>query len=130
MTEKDRSSSQSLKEALSERLRQAKESVLNEIPADYLIHRRIVLKPHHVPTGKTRHTIGVLSDDKGIIPGPELPAPHELIIAQLPSDPGYYLLYLDERGNEINDTYHESLEKALDQAKWEFNVEFDEWQTT
>lgn len=49
------------------------------------------------------------------------------MIAQLLPDPGYYLLYLDESGEEITDTYHDSLEKALDQAKWEFNVEPDEW---
>ena len=49
------------------------------------------------------------------------------MIAQLSPDRGYYLLYLDEAGEEITDTYHDSLEQALDQAKWEFNVEPDEW---
>jgi hypothetical protein len=97
--------------------------------SDYLVHRRITLKSHHVPTGRTRHTVGTWSDEEGLVRGAELSTPHELMITQLPPDQGYYLLYLDERGNEINDTYHESLEKALDQAKWEFNVEFDEWQT-
>jgi hypothetical protein len=50
------------------------------------------------------------------------------MIAQLPPDEGFYLLYLDANGDEITDTYHESLEKALSQAKWEFNVEVDEWE--
>jgi hypothetical protein len=49
------------------------------------------------------------------------------MIAQLLPDPGYLLLYLDEDGEELTDTYHESLEKALDQANWEFNIEPDEW---
>ena len=96
---------------------------------DYLVHRRIVLKPHHVPTGKTRHTQGTWSDDKGLIRGAELPAPYELMIGQIKPDPGYYLLYLDASGNEITDTYHETLERAMEQAKWEFNVEPNEWQT-
>ncbi len=98
--------------------------------SDYLVHRRIKLKPHHVPTGKTRHTQGAWSDDEGLVRGAELPAPHELMIAQLPPDRGYYLLYLDENGNEITDTYHDSLEKALAQAKWEFDIDPDEWQVT
>jgi hypothetical protein len=36
---------------------------------------------------------------------------------------------LDSSGNEITDTYHDSLEDALAQANWEFDIEFDEWQT-
>jgi hypothetical protein len=94
--------------------------------SEYLIHRRILLKPHHEPTGRTRHTQGSWSPE-GLVRGVELPVPHELVIAQLPPDEGYYLLYLDETGHEITDTYHDSLEKALDQAKWEFGVAVDEW---
>lgn len=107
-------------------------SVLNTVGiivmSHYLVHRRIVLKPHHIPTGKTRHTVGSRCNDRNLIRGPEMPAPHELVVAQLPSDEGYYLLYLDKSGKEITDTYHDSLDNALAQAKWEFNVEFDEWQ--
>ena len=94
---------------------------------DYIIHHIITLKPHHRPTGKTRHTSGTISDEGELIRGPELPAPHSLMIAQLQPDRGYYLLYLDESGEEITDTYHDSLEKALEQAEWEFNVKTDEW---
>lgn len=95
--------------------------------SDYLIHRRITLKSHHTPTGKTRHFLSSLVDDD-LIRGPELPAPHALMIAQLPPDEGFYFLYLDGDGDEITDTWHESLEKALSQAKWEFNVEFEDWE--
>jgi hypothetical protein len=96
--------------------------------SEYLIHRRIALKPHHQPTGKTRHTQGILIPE-GVVRGEELPTPCELLIAQLPPDEGYYLLYLDKVGNEITDTYHESLEEALAQAKWEFDVAPSEWET-
>lgn len=95
--------------------------------SEYQIHRRIRLQPHHQPTGKTRHTSGTISENGELIRGPELPAPHALMIAQLSPDPGFYLLYLDESGEEITDTYHDTLENALDQATWEFNVEPDEW---
>ena len=96
--------------------------------SEYLIHRRIALKPHHQPTGKTRHTQGSLLPE-GVVRGDELPTPSELLIAQLPPDEGYYLLYLDKAGNEITDTYHDSLEEAVAQAKWEFDVETSEWET-
>src|SRR5689334_23034982 len=95
--------------------------------SEYLIHYRIRLKPQHHPTGKTRHTEGYLLTES-IVRGAELPTPSELVIAQLPPDDGYYLLYLDNTGSEITDTYHDSLEKALEQAKWEFDVEPGEWE--
>jgi hypothetical protein len=95
--------------------------------ADYVIHRRVTLASHHVPTGNTRHTQAILTAD-GFIRGPELPPPHELLIAQLPPDEGYYLLYLDDQGEEITDTYHDSVDKALAQAKWEFDVDPEEWE--
>ena len=96
--------------------------------SEYLIHRRITLKSHHQPTGKTRHTEGFLGPE-GLISGPELARPHGLVIAQLPPDEGYYLLYLDQEGNEITDTYHDYLEAALAQAEWEFDIEPTEWET-
>jgi len=114
-------------ETLAERLKQAETSSPSYSAADYVVHRRIVLTPRHVPTGKTRHTVGTWSEDEGLVPGVELPTPHELMIAQILPDQGYYLFYLDEGGNEISDTYHDSLERALAQANWEFGVGEDEW---
>jgi hypothetical protein len=80
--------------------------------------RRLVLSPKHQPTGKTRHhRYGQL-----------LPAPYEIQIVQILSDPGYYLLYLDENGEEQTDTYHGSLGEALAQAEWEFQCQEEDWQ--
>jgi len=93
---------------------------------DYVVHRRITLREHHKPTGKTRHRSGFIIDGE-LVKGEDLPAPHALMVAQLPPDDGFYLLYLDESGEEITDTYHSSLEGALDQATWEFEVKHDEW---
>jgi hypothetical protein len=68
-------------------------------------------------TGKTRHVAGEseVADFAG------------LAIAQYPSDPGFYLFYCDENWKAITDTYHETLDAAIDQAEFEFEpVEFSE----
>lgn len=78
--------------------------------------RWIRLGACHQPTGKTRH-FGVS----------ELPSPTELKIVQYDGDSGFYLFYCDATGIELTDTYHESLEAAMSQADWEFNVKQNEW---
>ena len=79
--------------------------------------RRVLLRPDHVLTGKTRHYKGAW----------ELPPPVELRIVQYADDPGFYLFYCDKSGRELTDTYHDSLEQALEQARWEFGVEATDW---
>ena len=56
------------------------------------------------PTGKTRHSVG----------GAVAPAPARLVIAQ--ATQGYYLLHIDEHGEEITDTFHDSVGDAMKQA--------------
>ena len=79
--------------------------------------RQIRLGAHHRPTGKTRHFRG----------GKELSVPVYLQIVRISGDLGWYLLYLDDEWRELTDTYHESIEAALEQAKWEFGVKPEEW---
>lgn len=79
--------------------------------------RHVRLGPQHRPTGKTRHYLGTS----------ELPPPAELRIVQYTEDPGYYLLYFDNQGAELTDTYHDSLAEAMQQAEWEFGVRPEEW---
>ena len=81
------------------------------------ILRRATLGDQHHPTGRTRHFRG------GVL----LPPPSQLQIAQFSGDSGYYLLYLDDSGNEMTDTYHDSIDAALSQASWEFGITRDEW---
>jgi hypothetical protein len=69
-------------------------------------------------TGKTHH----------FRYGGLLPTARSLEIVQLPPETGYYLLYLDEDGTEMNDTLHESLERAMDQANYEFGLLLREWE--
>jgi hypothetical protein len=81
-------------------------------------YRRIRLNPTHRPTGRTLHFIA----------GVPAPTPAELRIVQYEDDPGFYLLGCNESGIEFTDTYHESLDKAMSQAEWEFNAKPDEWE--
>ena len=36
-------------------------------------------------------------------------------------------MYLDEEGRELNDTYHDSIERAMKQATFEFGLLREEW---
>ncbi len=58
-----------------------------------------------------------------------MPKPFSLAIAQRGADPGYYLLYLDEHGEEMTDTYHDNRDSAFEQAKFEFGVTKEAWRT-
>jgi hypothetical protein len=68
-------------------------------------------------TGNTVH-----SSDSHI-----LPAPKKLRIVQLRADSGYYLYHFDENDCEQTDTYHDTVEDALDQAAYEFGLTRDDW---
>ena len=75
------------------------------------------LATRHKPTKRTIHRLG----------NELLPVPSELRVVQHPGDPGFLLLYLDEHQQEITDTYHLSLQAALEQAEFEFGIKPDEW---
>jgi hypothetical protein len=64
------------------------------------------------PTGATRHERD----------GAVLPAASALAVAKYDSEPegSYYLFYLDPNGRVMTDTWHESVERALDQAAFEY----------
>ena len=85
---------------------------------DYIILKRIVLGPEHVPTGKTHHYDG----EK------EMPPAAMLKIVEYEDAHGFYLLHFDADGKEITDTFNESVEDALAQAEWEYQVKQGEWE--
>jgi hypothetical protein len=62
------------------------------------------------PTGRTRH----------VVQGRDVTDFAALAIAQYDSDPGFYLFYCDEAWNPITDTYHETMDAAIEQAEFEF----------
>lgn len=55
----------------------------------------------------------------------QLPTPAFVKIEH--SDGAYYLLYFDAAGDGVTDTWHQSLEDAKRQAKFEFEIEASEW---
>ena len=85
--------------------------------SNYQVTQKVILSAQNQPTGKTKHFKGQ----------EELPTPHSLKIVKYPDGFGYYLLYFDKQGNELTDTYHEQLEDAVSQAKWEFSVNIEQW---
>lgn len=86
--------------------------------AESRLLKRVRLLPAHQPTGRTKHYHG----------NQLVPVPVELRIVQYNSDPGFYLLYCDDSGSEMADTYHASIQAAMAQANWEFNVEDRNWE--
>lgn len=77
----------------------------------------VTLLEKHAPTGKTVHTLN----------GAPVRATAALKLVQYVSDPGYYLIHLDEAGDEVTDTYHETIESTLAQANWEYRVQPEDW---
>jgi len=69
------------------------------------------------PTGRTRH----FSD------GELLPAPYRLRVSA-PDEGGYYLYYLDENGEEMTDTFFDTLPQLFEQAEFEFGIRPCDWQ--
>jgi hypothetical protein len=55
----------------------------------------------------------------------ELPMPTWVKILQ--TDEGVFLLYVDDAGSTITDTWHETVEQAKSQAKFEFDIGESEW---
>lgn len=74
---------------------------------------------HHSPTGRTRHTFN----------GVEVSPATSLRIVQFDTDPGYYLIHLDNEGREVADTYHDTIDDAIAQAEWEFGLLRREWKS-
>ena len=70
----------------------------------------------HEATGFTRHCSN----------GVQLPTPACLRIVQY-DDGGFYLLYLSEHLEEQTDTWHETVEGAMEQARLEFGITERDW---
>ena len=56
----------------------------------------------------------------------ELPYKLEIMKYNEP-DNDVYLLHVNQEDKVINDTWHPSLQDAIEQAKYEFNVEPSDW---
>ena len=82
------------------------------------ILKTVRLGPQHQQPGHTYHN----NNGEGLGPFVKL-----AIVSY--GDGSYYLFYYDsDDGEEITDTFHESVEAAMEQAKFEFGVTSGEWQ--
>ena len=67
-------------------------------------------------TGRTRHVVARV--EVGGFAG---------LAIEYPNDRGFYLFYCDGEWGVVTDTYHDSVENAVDQAEFEFSgVQFAE----
>ena len=79
--------------------------------------KRVILKPNHIETGQTKRNWY----------GKTMPRPFMLKIVENDGD-GYLLFYCDETGEEMDDTWAETIEGAMAQAEFEYQVKPEEWQ--
>lgn len=76
------------------------------------------------PTGATKHSYGDLVDGEIVAGGPLGPF---AALAIQGDDSGYFLLYLDADGSPVTDTWHETLDDALEQAEFEYEGITAKW---
>ena len=77
-------------------------------------------------TGRTRHSIGRWQDDGPVLDSEFAPAA-QVEIEQ--GESGFYLLRYDSGGEFAGDTWHETIEEAKEQAKYEYEIPFDAWES-
>lgn len=86
---------------------------------DYVILKQVKLKSQHFQTGHTKHFVNNMLQDK----------PYKLCIVQYPDERDYVLLiHYSKEGEEITDTFHETIEDAMEQANLEFSIKENEWE--
>lgn len=81
--------------------------------------KRVDLQPRHGSKSRTRH---YLPSD----PANPYPVFVSLEIGQYDGSTEFYLFHITDTG-ENNDTWHDSLKSAMEQAEFEFGVAEEEW---
>ena len=87
---------------------------------ELITRKKVTLQPHHLRPGRTRHYIKDANGHREFAPFVSLE------IASYPEEKSCYLFHISENG-EMADTWHESLQDAIEQAEFEFGVRKDEW---
>jgi hypothetical protein len=78
------------------------------------------------PTGATQHSYGQVIEGE-LVSGPPMEPFEALAIVQYENESDHYLLYLDADWEPVTDTWHESLEHAMDQAEYEYEGITPKW---
>lgn len=89
--------------------------------------------PNEIDNAKVLFFI-IISEDqkhtgntKSYVNGELMDAAYGLAICQYANDNGYYLFDCDENWKTINDTYHETIEDAVQQAEFEYENTITNW---
>jgi hypothetical protein len=90
--------------------------VPNEISNATVIHYTI-LDTRHIPTGKCAH----------IVTGELINSVAGLAICQYTGEDSYYLFYCDQNWHTLTDTWHATLQDALNQAEFEYEGTKSTW---
>ena len=93
--------------------------------------RRVSLLSRHTPTGAVKHSYftGFKEDADGNIRldhSRPIPTPTSLAIVTF-GEHEFNLIHLDAEGREMTDTFHASVDDALEQALLEFMVQPEDW---
>jgi hypothetical protein len=83
--------------------------------------KRVFLGPQHLSSGRTIHKISDSEEERSLPPFKSLEIAHD------PDSKGFFLFHLCADG-QGTDTWHASLEDALHQAEFEFEVKPHEWE--
>jgi len=75
---------------------------------------------------RTRHEVGTIVCGEPVALS-KVPNPSKLMIIEEPD--GVFLLYLDSEGEVMTNTWHESIQLAMQQAEFEFGVMTENWAT-
>jgi hypothetical protein len=76
-------------------------------------------------TGRTHHYRGHIANGEAVKDA-QLPIPAWVEIE--PEDGAFYLFYFNASGECMTDTWHESLARAKGQARFEFEIEEEDWE--
>ncbi len=93
------------------------DAVPSEIGGAQVLYYTRIDERHHA-TGNCRHTVG----------GQEMGAFAGLAICHYQGDNSYYLFYCDSAWNAVTDTWHETIEDAMEQAEFEYQGVTTTWQ--
>ena len=70
------------------------------------VYFTLIFSEDNSPTGKTRHTVN----------SEQVSDFYALAICKYENDSGYYLFYCNSEWDAITDTYHDTIERAKEQA--------------
>ena len=85
---------------------------------------KLLRAPVRRVTGATIHSVGTIRDG---VPVPLECVPDPSQVEIVVGDGGFFLFRLDDNGGCLADTWHETLDDAKAQAKFEYDIDDSDW---